>query len=546
MSNRDYITIGKPVFPNKAELARERAAKKGQKQFKHELKAIGNEILVRDNVARANRRQRGNLSEISNFGTLGQMARSKGGSSYRAGMPSSLKDPSRIKPSIKGAPRHIEDYVKLLLNVHDSEVVQAPSPVPFRSTASRQVLTQDLATWSNPFPSGASTNQFYGEVQPNIDNTLLLTTPAAAWEAANTLGFSGDCWGSATSNGAYMQGGYSYSNSSPNIMVAGQALESGALSGHMGFPLINTNANAETGNLNITPMTPIDEPIQCIVMAYTTAGGWTQISSGELSANGLVLGPAFPSNMLAWSLFFQTIENGDAEYLRVSFTYFGRTSGTGTHRFAQVPKNVTATQTTLLKAVTSVQYSRITALDVLGTFQGSDMTNGGSVASARVPKFWGSSSSNAYNEMLVIPYDTYDGELKHGWHTHWVPQCLDDISPTIEIEQFDEFGSSKLVFGGTINTAGQSVRVRASIVVEFYTTDPSYGPMTYTPPPHHMADALYYVCTQIPACTSNKSHIVKKLGALGSGYLAQALHYLQNHPELISQIGNMIAAGLLG
>lgn len=476
-------------------------------------------------------------ADSSTYDHLGRLARQQSSASYVPGAPSSLKKIPHELP----APAHIRKYVEMMLNVHDTDPVQAPSPVPFRSTAAKQVLATDLATSYFTYAGAA---QFYGEVQPNLDNTMLLTTPVSSMELAGTF-YTGDAWMTANSTTiAPILAGYMYSAASNNIMVAGTSLEGGTTSQLQCFPLVNTNAVATVASCTISSYTTIDEPIT-IGFQVNVAGTWSSLGSAVLVPGGTATFAALtlPAGYNAITFTAQTSENGDKEFIRFGFTVT-RTSG-GTWRLGQVPKNVTAIETTILQNVSQLQYSRITALDVLGTFQGADMTNGGTIACARVPKFWGSQSSNGYSELQLLPYDSYDGELKHGWHVHWVPTCLDDISPTVQVEQFDSFGSTKLVFGGNISTAGQSVRVRCSIVVEYFSTAPSYGPMSYTPPPNDMALALYYVATQIPACTSNREHIVKKLGSLGAQYLGRALAYLKQHPELLLEVGSSIAAAVL-
>jgi hypothetical protein len=477
------------------------------------------------------------IGDLTNMDPLGRRAREQAAGSYVPGAPSSLK---RV-PLNATSHAHIERYCEMLLNVHDTDPVQAPSPIPFRSVPAKQIITDDLATSYSLFSGSA---QFYGEVQPNMDNTLLLTTPTAGLETTSAANaYNGDFWGvSADRANTPMLGGYMHGSISGNTMVAGVNLEGGTNGQLMCFPLVSS-AVAITATFNFELSTTLDESLTIGVQAYS-AGAWTGIGSGVVTGQSLSLpGLTVPANTQGLTFTLQCNELADREFVRVNFSVT-RTAG-GTWRLGAVPKNVSPHETTILANVSQLQYSRITAVDVLGTFQGADLSNGGTVACARVPKFWAGGSSNGYSDIVLLPYDSYDGELKHGWHTHWVPTSLDDISPSVQVGQFDSFGSTKLVFGGTINTAGQSVRVRCSIVVEYFSTAPSYGVMHYTPPPTDMTLALYYIATQVPACTSNREHIVKKLGALGSRYLGQALAYLKQHPELLFEVGSSIAAAVL-
>jgi len=523
--------------------------------YSRKEKAILNERKTQQQVAQAVQNVRNNQKAAAaafhqqavdkrrgpddkSYSRLAALARSGSASTYVPGAPSSLK---RMGPSFKSAPAHIQRYVEMMLNVHDSDPIQAPSPVPFRSTPTKQIITSDIAT-NYCTINGAA--QFYGECQPNMDNTLLLTTPTASLEVANSAAYSGDFWGVAgTGAGSAMAGGYMYSSSSSNILVSGTTLEGGSVTNQTCFPLVNTNNTAIPTTFNFQTLAPLDEPItvgiQALVGSTWSSIGSVIVAGGTATTGGVSL----PANTIAINFTVAANELGDREFLRINFSFL-RASGAGQWRMGVVPKNVTPYETTILTQVAQLQYSRVTALDVLGTFQGATMTDGGLVAAARVPKFWSSASSNGYSDIILLPYDSYDGEIKHGFHVHWVPTSLDDITPTIQIGQFDSFGSTKLVFGGTVNTAGQSVRIRTSIVVEYFSTAPSYGPMSWTPPPNDMALALYYVATQIPAATSNREHIVKKLGNLGGKYLGLALSYLKQHPEMILEIGSAIAAAI--
>lgn len=479
-----------------------------------------------------------NGKAVGSYDPLGTKARNQAASSYRAGRPSSLKE---VK--IPNAPKHIQDYVRMMINTHDSEPVQAPSPVPFRSAPARQVLAADV---SDNYCLVGATPQFYGEVQPNLNNTLLLTCPASKYGlASNATIYVGDftCLATPTPNNP-ISSGYMNTTLNNTVMVAGTIASGGVDTKIMGFPL-DVTVGTMTVTAVINSQSPFDEPIT--VAVQTCVGGiWSSLGSGTLTPDGSVTiaGLVFPLNCQAVTFALTSNPTADRELIQCSFS-LTRTAGTGAWLLGAVPKHCVAYETTILQSVSQLQYARITALDVLGTFQGATMTDGGTVAIARVPKYWSSQSANGYTEILLLPYDSYDGELKHGFHGHWVPTCLDDISPATQINNFASFGATKIVFGGSVNTAGQSVRVRASIVVEYFSTAPSYGVMTYTPPPNDMAMALYYVATQIPACTSNKEHIVRKLGNLGSKYLGQALAYLKQHPELLFEVGSSIATALL-
>jgi len=179
---------------------------------------------------------------------------------------------------------------------------------------------------------------------------------------------------------------------------------------------------------------------------------------------------------------------------------------------------------------------------VLATCQASDLNNGGKIASARVGKNWSSKASNAYADIAIIPYDKMDGPFKDGTHVHWLPGSVDDLEPINSLSEADSFGSSKLVFGGTCDTPGASMCIRCTTNLEFYSLAPQYGNMPFSKPMGYTSEVLYILATQVPAATSNKSHILRKLGDTVRSHLPTAIQWVKDNPEYLVKFGSMLAA----
>lgn len=273
------------------------------------------------------------------------------------------------------------------------------------------------------------------------------------------------------------------------------------------------------------------------------SGAWSSIANAVIADATSIDFAAVPIANLteAISFKFTCIANGDTENFSFSFR-LKETSAGNTHRFGRIPKNVTASELSNVSAISGLLNWRFVAQDVLGTCQASEFQNGGKIAAARVGAAWGGPSTNAYSDLAIVPYDRYDGPFKDGFHVHWLPNSILDLDPATALSSFETGGSTRLVFGGTCDTPTASMRVRVTSILEFYSLDPQYGYMPFSKPFGRTSDVLYVLATQVPAATSNKSHILKKLGETVRAHLPSVLNWIISNPEKVAAFGAAIAA----
>lgn len=446
--------------------------------------------------------------------------------------------PRELRVQMNGAMQDAVQYAHQLIDPSGVEISSSPSLVARRGLPVRQILEGDIAISQIPF---SGTNQFYGEVQADLNNTLLLTTPSSGWEANGNQSYTGKFTISAISTGAFMNGGYMYSDNSNNIMVSGTALESGSTSNAPCFPFVVSTQGTWTASL--TQNVPFAEPIR-YQLAYTSDGqNWTYVvlvvMSGTLSGTSGSF--AIPATTVAISFQAAALSNGDSEFVEVNFR-LSNISASGSQRMGRVPKNVTAQELSNISSINGLLSYRITAQDVLGTCQASDLNNGGKLAAARVGANWCSSSSNAYSDLAIVPHDRYDGPFKDGFHVHWLPGSVDDLEPIANLAPADSFGSSKMVFGGTCDTANASLRIKCTTILEFYSLAPQYGNMPFCKPIGYASEVLYVLATQVPAATSNKTHLLRKLGDTVKAHIPAAISWVQQNPQYLVKLGSILAS----
>jgi len=224
--------------------------------------------------------------------------------------------PAQVRLQQSGAMLDAIWYAHSLIDPGGVELASAPSLVARRGQPMRQVLEGDIASSQIPF---GGTNQFYGEVQSDVNNTLLLTTPSSGWESNNTTSYNGSMTLPANANGASMSGGYMFSDNSSNIMVSGRALESGATATRDCFPfVVTTNGNWQ---ITITQNMAIAEPVKYDILSTSDGQNWTTtnllVLAGSISATSGTF--VLPASTAAISFQATCISNGDAEYIQATF-----------------------------------------------------------------------------------------------------------------------------------------------------------------------------------------------------------------------------------
>lgn len=195
--------------------------------------------------------------------------------------------------------------------------------------------------------------------------------------------------------------------------------------------------------------------------------------------------------------------------------------------------NLTVLPFPFLIDLPEVQSFRRIAGDTLVTYTGSELVNGGKIASALVPFNWAPSSGTAFDSVAQLRNERYDGPLKRGTHVSWRPHDLDDLL-AMKFDGWKE-PSTKIVVGYSFDSADASVRIRCCALQGIYSTNPIVGQMHYSPPmTDEMIEALFHYYENTPAATENKMHVsLKSVKNMGNKALNLTKAML-NHDAMIS------------
>lgn len=432
------------------------------------------------------------------------------------------------------ASQAMKNYMQMLIDPHDADLsLGAPSPIPIRETLIREVLTVDLATAN-------SGGQFYIETTPTVSNTLSVTSATA--DTVDTGNFN------IKASGVFGTTVIPLEITEAVHVTSGLSGIPQTITGTNGALAITALAAASTWTVNVITTSPVANSGTFSVW-YLLAGVWTSVVSGNLSTNSSNTQFTAPFPLGATAIAFKygvtTAFNGLGVVcfpvdFDIRLTY---SSGAGMG-LAATAKTVQNYALSVLGSVQGLEYWRVVAQDLLVTFEGDTLNDGGAIAAARVQRNWTSTSANAYGDILAISYDQYDGPVKNGAHVHWIPGDIDDISPCSTAAEDMLFGTLKIVCGGIITHPGQSVRVRCTTVVGYFSSLPFYGCMPWSPSAYQLSLILHYMAVVVPAATENDTHIIKKLGALASSNLTKGLKYVLENPELLAKLAATIAAML--
>jgi len=457
---------------------------------------------------------------------------------FDAKKPESKAVGSKIKTIVSRAHYDASEYAVRLIDPGNCELGLSPSTVAHRGVPMRQVIEANI---QSNYYTYAGANTFYGEVHANLNDTLLLTT--SNMEANHTKAFDIHFWGNALTTKTPSSGGYMYSENSQRVLVACVSLESGVAANSVCFPfVVNTTSTGYDATVKLD--TPIVEPIQ--VELDTTTDGQVWVSNASVvigSRSEGILSFVPPNTTIAIRVTLTAIQNGNAELIEGFIRIQPKSGGVVSSRLGRVPMQCDQFELDNVSGIAGLQQFRVIAQDVLGTCQASSTTNGGRVAAARVPRFWTPSADVlAFNDIAKLSYDKYDGPFMDGFHVHWLPASLSALDTVSNGAGNDGFGPVKIVFAGSKDTASSALRVKVSTIVEFFSIDPTYGHMPFTLPFGYTSEVLYILATSIPAATSNKEHIVSKMGALLRAHAPKAINWVLENPEKIAQFTALIAA----
>jgi hypothetical protein len=428
------------------------------------------------------------------------------------------------------------DYCKFLISPYESEsVVEAPAMVPTRQTTVRQNIVLDLATYND-------NGQFIAEVRPNLAATVSVTSGAGDTQdqGAVTAELS---WDNVTSNYSTPDSA-TITHLTTGYVASMQNVTDAAGTIRLAFAL-DQDANTLTEDvIVITDSTSMPIGATLTVEAFAAGGNWTTLSTIVISTSSKPMrftGTAvMPANCLGLSFRLKQEAQPFATPISLAVA-LSRNTGTGKIALDKSMLMRDVFGLPLQDAINDLQSWRVTAQDVLVTFEGDTLQDGGAIAAARVPKDWTPLTDDPYSELLLLPYDRYDGPLKFGAHIFWIPGSLDDVTPIDDPTDDANFGSYKMVVAGRITHPGASVRVRVCTAVAYFSTNPSYGNMSWAPPAVDFSLLMQYLARVVPVATSNDEHIIKKLALTAAKHAKTGMKYLVDHPEHLLKIATVLA-----
>lgn len=377
-----------------------------------------------------------------------------------------------------------QKYVLMVVDPDGEELAKQPALVPRRSTIVRNKIIQDLTGISD----------FYAEVRPDLDKTLALTRGSA-------LTATNDPW-------TIKQSGVTSLSARPCDAPAMRLSDNVSVNQSYGSAVYRyafTSAAGGNVDFEFTNAPTSEDNIKFYLDAYP----------GPVSSTlGFFLAPGRSTTM---TLALPVGTTG------VRIRYAGNSQPTGkAFSFVCTVKPQAGVlvgadvgmqdvfKVDTLADVSQMRYFKIVAQELLVSYMGSTLNNGGVVAAARVSGNWAPQASvgDAYDNISRIPYDSYDGRIESGAHVHYTPQSITDTEPQYVGLSLPE-PRRKLVVGGRLDDSTQSLRIRVVTVIEYFSDAQSYGEMGYGPP---WADFDVYMAIMdaiIPAASSNDDHLKK-------------------------------------
>lgn len=422
------------------------------------------------------------------------------------------------------------DYAYRLIDPDGHDPKLAPSPVPIRGTAVKTRLVQDL---KSRYVGGGTEGALYGEVLPTLDNTVSLSSNAAVTPAViGTTPQSVVLTGNATPQWSGVNAGSLTGGASMNMTfdsVIGTSFFVTSQSG-VHSPYFDLTHGAIGHALDVRVQL---SRANYVSEVSTTA---TSIQAGQTTRITLPIS----SWASAGPTGYITVEARSSNGGTFDYRLYGN-SGTP-DLFFGYPQDQSTTQVVpleILADVADLQTFKLTALGILGSYQGSDLANGGRVACARVPRSWSPDEDDILSAIAKLPYDSYEGALKDGFHMHWQPSSVSDLIPEDGVTDSAP-PLYKYVFAIAADDKTQSFRLRVTAHVEYFSTSSAYGAMNYAPSGESLAVMLHYLAESVPLATSNDSHLREKLMRLVKGAGKSGIRYVLAHPELLGSLSALL------
>jgi len=211
----------------------------------------------------------------------------------------------------------------------------------------------------------------------------------------------------------------------------------------------------------------------------------------------------------------------------------------GTYFFPAVWSTLRPHQFPFLRELPPTQLFRRIAQDVLVTWTGSTLDNGGKIAIGLTPnQFCPILGETPYGAVAALRANRYDGPIKAGAHGTWRPGALRDLDHQSVLTYTP--ATLKLVVGYDFAENTGSARIRTFGMFGFVSDNPIIGRMFWTPaitPAMQEALGLYF--QSCPACTNNKDHTVLKSLKSGMKTGVRGLRALLEQDDKIAALAMM-------
>jgi len=432
--------------------------------------------------------------------------------------------------------RHLEKVAEHLVDPSSGPIVM-PQRVPGRLGCATFPLVKEFA-FSDPGPEGT---EFSILVEPSFDQPLRISRKTIVGPSATPLLGEASTRGNAlTCNGLQPCAIVGQPDTLPDA--------SGVLRTKMSLPL----DIAVVGNWSFSASVPSKCPKVAIRLSTQFGGVWTTAGVVNLGGGGLtsaaVTGSFGAIGSRPYSVEVIPANSSDSE-TRVSCQY--ELTPTTTSSWSCSPAYNEHVMDVFApdwaNVLNASKTAKIVACDCLVTYEGSALENAGSIAVANIDDdLVAAEDGSLYEALASLPFDKYRGRLasvgqaEGGGHWHFIPTSQEQLEPAIPNGDVPvgAFGISGL-------QAGQVVRIECHFTVNFYSLDPGYK-MIIPPPAAGMSLLLWQLRSEIPLCSSNDNHTLKRLKVLArkGAQTAKKAGAVATSPEVVKVLG-MLAPLLL-
>jgi hypothetical protein len=422
-------------------------------------------------------------------------------------------------------------YIEQLIDAEGHPATRGPSPTPWRCTPVKAYL--NLKVSDRYVIDAGGKGQFYAEVFPSMTRTVVQSANIPEPVSSDPIMIKGGGW----LRSDLLQD-LDYGIMSRRCLQNAARQSNGAFGFAIEGVLDPTNATFQ--------MTLDDETqgtAECQI-GYSTPSSSTfveLITFQELIPGRQVALPfTIPINASVIMLRFQALGDYADRPFADAFDFVANLAflagGVGCPNIITLG---TSTTFDLLNDVNDLRMYTLRAFEVRGTYMGSDLSNGGRLAVAKVPTEWSVIGPNALEEIAKLPYDMYEGPLKDGFDIHWFPSSIDDLTPTRPVAQESDH-LFKYVIAIEADIPTQTFRLRLTSHVDYNSDSPSYGAMEYGPSSSGLSLALEYLARSIPICTENSNHIVKKMLNLAKSKSKEGFQYVLDNPQVLAQLAALV------